>query len=115
MMKYQKLYLAVWLFIMTVYGFFVSFKLLLEDINDFYGRVIVICSVLMVFVVNWIVVDAEGTNAYHVARRRQLENWGLRRALKIYASGFDDGGALAKEILEKRRKSLKPEAKVTDK
>lgn len=52
---------------------------------------------------------AEGTDPYNQAERYRRQMIGLRRGLRMYAKGFNDGGEFARMLLDKA-----PEPKIIE-
>lgn len=110
MTRYQKLYAAVLLFGISAYSLIVGVQTWYQDRPLAYG--LILGGLAGVACINALILSAEGTRPYHLARRRQLENKALRRALRYYAAGGDDAGVYARVVLERmgrrKRKAVRP-------
>ena len=101
MTKFQKLFIALMLFCISVYALVTAVGILQDDSTSMAGRVILLCIVAVIFIINFLILSAEDLHPYHVAYRRQRENKALRRVLKAYAEGLDDCGSFAADVLKR--------------
>ena len=101
MMKYEKLTLALALFVLVIYATFVTIWQWQNFPDDMVWKLLLIFVVCTVYIVAALVRSAEGTTPYHIAERRRRQLKGAIRALRVYRDGWDDGGAFAGEVLER--------------